>query len=248
MLALALLFAAGLAAGAMNAVAGGGTFAAFPALLAVGLPPTVANATCNTALLPGLAASAWTYRKSLEGFGPLSLRAMFGVTLVGGVTGALLLHLTDEATFRAVVPWLLLLASLMLTFSGHIRRYLERTGLTLSGPAALVLQFVIGVYGGYFGGAVGLIMVAAWVLISNRTPKELAPARTLFVTGANTAACVLFAALGLISWTHAAPVALGSVLGGFVGGRIGLRLPAIWVRGVVLTTTYVTTAVFFLRS
>jgi uncharacterized membrane protein YfcA len=174
---------------------------------------------------------------------------MFGVTLVGGVTGALLLHLTDEATFRAVVPWLLLLASLMLTFSGHIRRYLERTGLTLSGPAGLVLQFVIGVYGGYFGGAVGLIMVAAWVLISNRTPKELAPARTLFVTGANTAACVLFSGPGpdlVDPRLRRSPWA--SVLGGFVGGRIGLRLPAIWVRGVVLTTTYVTTAVFFLRS
>lgn len=248
MLPTLLLFLAGLAAGAMNAVAGGGTFASFPALIAAGLPPTVANATSNTALLPGLAASAWTYRKSLISFGPLPTPAMFGLTLVGGVIGAVLLHLTDDATFRAVVPWLLLVASLTLTFSGHIRRRLERSGWMLGPAGAVIVQFVLGVYGGYFGGAVGLIMIAAWVLITERTPKELAPARTLFVAGANAAACALFSLLGLISWAHVLPVAVGAVAGGYVGGLVGMRLPAVWVRGVVLATTYVTTAIFFLKS
>lgn len=248
MTAIAFLFAAGLLAGAMNALAGGGTFAAFPALLAAGLPPTVANATSNTALLPGAAASAWTYRAGLRPFGPLGLTAMFGLTVAGGGTGALLLHWTDEATFRAIVPWLLLAASLMLTFAGPIRRNLERTSWTLGRGGAAALQFVIGVYGGYFGGAVGLIMVAAWVLVSDRSAKDLAPARTLFLAAANAAACVLFAALGLISWTHAAPVAAGAVLGGYAGARLGLRLPPPAVRAAVLAVTYVTTAVFFWRG
>ena len=248
MLSIALLFAAGLAAGAMNAMAGGGTFAAFPALLAAGLPPTVANATSNTALLPGAAASAWTYRGALREFGPITLRAMLGLTVAGGAVGALLLHLTDEATFRAVVPWLLLVASLALTFAGPIRRRLERTRWTLGKAGAAALQFVIGIYGGYFGGAVGLIMMAAWVLVSDRSAKELAPARTLFLAAANAAACVLFTALGLISWPHAIPVALGAVAGGYLGAKLGERLPAVWVRLVILATTYVTTAVFFWRS
>lgn len=248
MTSFVLLFAAGLVAGAMNAMAGGGTFAAFPALLAVGLPPTVANATSNTALLPGAVASAWTYRRALQPVGPLSLRAMFGLTVLGGATGAVLLHLTDERTFRAIVPWLLLAASLTLTFAEPIRRRLDRTEWTLSAGGGAALQFVIGVYGGYFGGAVGLIMIAAWVLISDLPPKDLAPARTLFLAAANAAACVLFTALGLIAWEHVVPMAVGAVAGGYLGARLGMRLPGAWVRAVVLAITYGTTAIFFWGS
>lgn len=248
MLALALLFLAGLAAGAMNAIAGGGTFVAFPALLAAGLPPTVANATSNCALLPGAAASAWAYRRDITPFGPLPLKAMFALTLAGGLTGAVLLHLTDETAFRFIVPWLLMIASLMLTFAGAITRQLERSTWKLGRPGAAGLQFVIAIYGGYFGGAVGLIMVAAWVLITDRSVKRLSGARTLFLATANGAACALFAAVGLISWTYALPVALGGVAGGYLGARLGMRLPARAVRTVTLATTYVVTAVFFWRS
>lgn len=232
----------------MNAMAGGGTFAAFPALLAAGLPPTVANATSNTALLPGAAASAWTYRTALQPFGPLPLRIMFVLTVLGGGVGALLLHLTDEAAFRAIVPWLLLAASLTLTFGGGLRRRLERTSWTLGRRGAAALQFVIGIYGGYFGGAVGLIMMASWVLISDLSAKDLAPARTLFLAAANAAACVLFTAVGLISWGHVLPVAAGAVLGGWLGARLGMKLPAAHVRAAVLAVTYITTAVFFWNS
>lgn len=232
----------------MNAMAGGGTFAAFPALLAAGLPPTVANATSNTALLPGAAASAWTYRTALQPFGPLPLRVMFVLTVLGGGVGALLLHLTDEAAFRAIVPWLLLAASLTLTFGAALRRRLERTSWTLGRRGAAMLQFVIGIYGGYFGGAVGLIMMASWVLISDLSAKDLAPARTLFLAAANAAACVLFTTVGLISWSHVLPVAVGAVLGGWLGARLGMKLPAPYVRAAVLAVTYVTTAVFFWNS
>lgn len=171
---IVLLCTAGLVAGVMNAIAGGGTFAVFPALLAAGLQPTVANATSATALLPGAAASAWTYRRSLRMFGPLSLRAMFVLTVLGGSVGALLLYFKDQATFRAIVPWLLLVASLTLTFAGAIRRRLERTHWTVGAPGAATLQLVISIYGGYFGGAVGLIMMASWVLISDLPAKDLA--------------------------------------------------------------------------
>ena len=245
---LALLFAAGLLAGAMNAMAGGGTFASFPALLAVGLPPTVANATSNTALLPGAMVSAWTYRHALQRFGPLSLRQLFAITMLGAIVGAVLLHLTTEATFREILPWLLLVASLALSFAGPIRQRLERTDWELGAGGAIGLQFVIGIYGGYFGGAVSLVMMASWVLVTHLSVKELAPVRTLLLVAANAAACAIFVIFGLISWLHVVPVAAGAVGGGWLGAHLGMRLPAAWVRGVVLAICYGVTAAFFWRG
>jgi uncharacterized membrane protein YfcA len=242
------LLAAGLLAGAMNALAGGGTFVAFPALLASGLAPTVANATSNAALLPGAAASAWTLRRGLQRIGPLSMGQMVALTLAGGAGGAWLLHLTSEGAFRMIVPWLLLLASLALTFGARLRRRLALSGLHLHAGGAAVLQFALGVYGGYFGGAVGLLMLATWVLMSELPVYELAAARTLLLTCANAAACVLFAALGLIAWSAAAPVALGGVAGGVLGARLAQRLPPRLVRAATLAITYATTAIFFWRS
>jgi uncharacterized membrane protein YfcA len=242
------LAAAGLLAGAMNALAGGGTFAAFPALLASGLAPTVANATSIAALLPGAAASAWTFRAGLQPVGPLSMRRMVVLTLLGGAAGAWLLHLTSEAAFRAIVPWLLLLASLTLTFGQRLRQGLARSGLHLRLGGAAALQFALGAYGGYFGGAVGLLMLASWVLMSDLPVHRLAAARTLLLACANAAACVLFAGLGLIAWSAAAPVAAGGVVGGVAGARLAQRLPAGLVRAATLAITYVTTAVFFWRA
>jgi uncharacterized membrane protein YfcA len=242
------LLAAGLVAGGMNALAGGGTFVAFPALMASGLAPTVANATSNAALLPGAAASAWTLRGGLSPIGPLSVRVLVGLTLAGGALGAWLLHLTSEGAFTLIVPWLLLLASLALTFGAHVRAALARSGLVLGLRGAAAAQIALGAYGGYFGGAVGLLMMAAWVLVTELPVHRLAPHRTLLLSCANAAACVLFALLKLIAWRAALPVAVGGVAGGVLGARLARRLPAIWVRGVTLAVTYVTTAVFFWRA
>ncbi len=242
-----LLLLAGLIGGAMNAMAGGGTFVTFPALIAAGLPPTVANATSNTALLPGAAVSAWTYRRALQPFGPLSLRQLLALTLLGGAVGAILLHLTTEATFRQILPWLLLVASLMLSFGNAIRQRLERTGWTLGAAGAAALQFVIGIYGGYFGGAVSLVMMASWVLVTHLSVKELAPTRTILLVAANGAACIVFVAVDLVSWPSVLPLAAGAVTGGWLGAHLGMRLPADWVRGVVLVICYGVTAAFFLK-
>jgi uncharacterized membrane protein YfcA len=136
----------------------------------------------------------------------------------------------------------------MLTFSAPVRRSLERTHWKMGAAGAAALQIALGVYGGYFGGAVGLISMAAWVLITDASAKDLAPARTLFLMAANAAACVLFVALDLISWAHVLPVAVGAVTGGYLGARVGMKLPAHMVRWAVLSITYVTTAVFFWRT
>jgi uncharacterized membrane protein YfcA len=242
------LFGAGIVAGAMNALAGGGTFVAFPALLASGLAPTVANATSNAALLPGAAASAWTLRRGLQPVGPLSVPALVVLTLVGGAIGAWLLHLTSQGAFTLIVPWLLLMASLALTFGGRLRAALARSGVVLGPLGAAVAQIALGAYGGYFGGAVGLMMMAAWVLVSDLPVQRLAAQRTLLLACANAAACVLFALLRLIAWTAALPTAVGGVAGGVLGAALAERLPAAWVRIVTLAVTYFTTAVFFWRA
>lgn len=242
-----LLLLAGMIAGAMNAMAGGGTFVSFPALVAAGLPPTVANATSNTALLPGALASAWTYRRALQPFGPLSLRRLLALTLLGGTVGAILLHLTTEATFRQILPWLLLIASLMLSFSAPIRQRLERTGWTLGAAGATAMQFAIGIYGGYFGGAVSLVMMASWVLVTHLSVKELAPTRTVLLCAANSAACIVFVAVGLIHWPSVLPLAIGAIAGGWLGAHAGMRLPAGAVRAVVLLICWGVTIAFFLK-
>ncbi len=158
-----LLVGAGLLAGAMNAVAGGGSFVTFPALVFAGLPPVIANATSTVALLPGTIASALAYRDGIAAIGGLSLRLLTPITLVGGLIGALLLLFTPGATFDAVIPWLLLLATIV--FAGGRELVQAMSGAMRIGKApVLIAQFLIAIYGGYFGGAVGLMMMAVWSL------------------------------------------------------------------------------------
>jgi uncharacterized membrane protein YfcA len=139
-------------------------------------------------------------------------------------------------------------ASLTLTFGPRLRHALERSGFVLPAAGAALLQLVLGVYGGYFGGAVGVLMMASWVLISAAPLHALAAPRTLLLACANAAACALFVGLGLVAWAHAAPLAAGAVVGGILGARLGMRLPPLGVRAATLGITYITTALFFLRG
>ncbi|MGH6909958.1 MAG: sulfite exporter TauE/SafE family protein, partial [Phenylobacterium sp.] len=154
---LALLLGAGLLAGAMNAVTGGGTFVSLPALAAVGLPGTIANASSSTALLPGALASAWAYRRDMAPLEGISTRALAALSLAGGLVGAVLLLATSEAAFDLIIPWLLLAATITLALGPRINRSLRRLGLRAGPRAILAAQFALGIYGGYFGGAVGLM-------------------------------------------------------------------------------------------
>jgi hypothetical protein len=156
----ALLAGAGLLAGAMNAIAGGGSFVSFPVLVAAGLPPVIANASSTVALFPGTIASTLAYRRDLGRAGDLWIRAMLPVSVAGGLLGAALLLATPARLFDAVIPFLLLLAAL--TFGLGARLGLALRRLVHVGPTTgLVVQFLLSIYGGYFGGAVGLMMMAA---------------------------------------------------------------------------------------
>lgn len=245
---LLLLLGAGLLAGAMNAVTGGGTFVSLPALAAVGLPGTVANASSSVALLPGALASAWAYRRDLRPLQGVATRTLALISLAGGGVGAALLLATTERAFDLIIPWLLLLATAMLALGARLNRMLTRVGLH-AGPAAILsVQFLLGVYGGYFGGAVGLMMLAAWSLLSDADIATLTPLRTLMLAAANAVAVLLFAASGNVSWPATLIVMAGAVAGGYLGARIGRRAPPAVLRALVLSIAAGATATFFWRA
>ena len=245
---LLLLAAAGLLAGGMNAIAGGGSFVTFPAMVFAGLPPVIANASSTVALFPGTLASTWAYRRELTGTVDIRLRWMLPASIAGGLCGALLLLFTPEHLFDIVIPWLLLLATLTFAFGAQAGAALRR--VVRIGPVTLlVVQFVISLYGGYFGGAVGLMMLAAWgLLTASVNVKAMAPARTLLVSAANGAAVLLFIGSGVVRWPDTLALLAGAVAGGYGGAHVARRLPPVLVRAIVLLLTATITAVFFRRA
>jgi hypothetical protein len=244
----ALLAGAGLLAGAMNAVAGGGTFVSLPAMTAVGLPGTVANATSSAALLPGSISSAWAYRRDLHPLPGADSRALALISLVGGAVGAALLLWTPEHAFDLIIPWLLLVATVTLALGPRLARRMQARGARPRPAAIYAAQAALGVYGGYFGGAVGLMMLAAWTLLGGADIVRVTPLRTIMVGAANTIAVILFAASGNVSWPAGLAAMAGAIAGGFLGAQVGRRLPPRIFRAFVLTVTVATTASYFWRA
>lgn len=245
--ALALAFAAGMLGGTMNALAGGGTFATMPALIAIGLPGPIANATSNVALQPGAIASAWTYRAGLQPIGGVGWRTLAAITFMSGIVGSLLLVVTPSRVFDVVVPWLLLVATIAIAFGRRAAEALQRHAAP--GPRALVAaQALLGVYGGYFGGGVGLMLTAAWGLLAGEPPHRLMAPRTLMLAMANAAATIVFVGFGMVGWAACVPMLAGALVGGWAGALVGRRLPPGLVRGWTLLVTTATTIVFFVRA
>ena len=242
-----LLIGAGFLAGAMNAIAGGGSFVTLSALVLVGLPSVSANASSTVALFPASLASSWAYRRDLSSIGAVSLRALLPVSLVGGALGSLLLLATPSALFDELIPWLLLLATLAFAFG-------QRAGLALRrllsiGPVPLLLaQFLLAVYGGYFGGAVGIMMMAVWSLLSTVDIKAMNPAKTVLVAAANAVAVLCFIAAREVWWEETLVTLVAAALGGYAGARLARRLDPQWLRRGVLLLTVAMTVAFFVRA
>ena len=246
-LPLLLAAVAGLVGGAMNALAGGGTFATLPALIALGLPANLANATSNVALLPGAAASAWTFRDELGPVAGIAVWLLAAITFVCGLVGSALLVLTPSETFDRIIPWLLLFAFVVMVFGKRAAEWLHAR-VTIGRPTLLTAQGVLGVYGGYFGGGVGLITTAVYGLLANIQPRELFAIRTLMLAVANLAAAMVFTAFAMVRWWACLPMLAGAILGGWLGAHLGKRLSPVAVRAWTLLVTGATTAVFFYRA
>jgi uncharacterized protein len=247
MQALLIVILAGFVAGAMNALAGGGSFVSLPALLAAGLPPVQANASSTVALFPGGVVSAWAYRDGLSPVGPVSIRKMLVVTLIGGFVGAVLLLSTSSATFSFLLPWLLLCASLALAFGRKLGEALRRRW-RIGARAVLAIQFALGIYGGYFGGAVGLMMLAVWGLLDTRDIKSLNAPRTLLVSAANSVAVLTFAFAHAVRWPETVAMLLAAMAGGYGGAQIGRRAPPKVIRAGTLLLSALITLAFFVKT
>ncbi|MEU4196157.1 sulfite exporter TauE/SafE family protein [Kribbella sp. NPDC026611] len=243
-----LLLLAGVAAGALNAVGGGGSFVALTALVTAGVPPVTANATTTVALLPGNATSAWVYRHDIEGFRHPSPTRLTLASITGGGLGAGLLLLLPSASFNAAVPWLLAFATIILAFGKRLSRLLRFGRL---GPEAILTgQFLLAIYGGYFGGAVGLMMLAFWTATTTLDPARGNPLRVIQVAAVYLTAAVVFvfAADVLDQPLHLVALLGGAIIGGYGGAHLVRRLPSKVLRGLVLGTAIGMTVVFFFRD
>ena len=232
-----LLVLASTAAGIINAIAGGGTLLTFPALLACGLDPVVANATNSAALSPGALAAMYAFRSDLPAAWPW-IRVLLPSSLAGGVTGAALLLLTPTKVFAAIVPFLILFATALLAFQAPVQRLLKRdvTVEPVPGwrPGLMAFQFAIGVYGGYFGAGLGIMMIASLSVLGISSIFQMIVVRNVCSLAANGIAAVYFIAGTAVSWPHAGVMVAGHVVGSYAGARLAKVLPAVAVRRVVV--------------
>jgi uncharacterized membrane protein YfcA len=247
-----LLLVAAILAGVMNSVAGGGTFVTFPTLIFTGVPPIPANATSTIAVWPGSLASVGAYWKKL----PRAATILWPLTLVsvvGGLLGALVLLRTPQATFMHLVPYLFLVATLLFTFGKKLSAGLGgvlRSGRPLSPLAiggAMCVQFVIAIYGGFFGGGMGILMLALLAMIRMEDIHSMNAVKNLLAAAINGAAVVTFIVGGAVRWPQAIVMIAGAVLGGYGGAHLAQKLDPKLVRGFVIVVGFGMTAYFLWR-
>ncbi len=242
-----LLAGAGFLAGAMNAAAGGGSFVSLPAMIGVGVPALAANASNTLALLPGAFASAVAYRRDFRSFTEASVWLLLAISLVGALGGAFLLLHTPQRAFDAVLPWLLLVGSLAFAFGRPWGRWL-RARFAIGRGTVLAIQFVLGIYAGYFGGAVGIMMMAAWSLLGATDLPAINASRTLIVGSANVVAALVFIVGGLIWWPQTIVMLLAALVGGYGGAVVMRRLDPERARMAIAALNFTVTAIFFWKT
>lgn len=241
--------AASFVAGALNAAAGGGSFISFPAVLATGVAPISANATNNTAMWLGSLASAGEFRKQLD-VPRHTLVRMLAASCAGSIAGALLLLHTPNATFAGLIPFLLLGATLLFIFGPRITEAARRAGTPLGIESALGLatQTAIAVYGGFFGAAIGILMLALLEVFGMHDLRRANALKALLATVINGVAVVPFLIARVIALEPAVAMSLGAVAGGLLGARLVKRLPTPVVRGFVVAVACAMTAYFFWKT
>jgi uncharacterized protein len=242
------LLLASLVGGAANALAGGGMFLVFPALLFAGIPPIPANATATFVLNPAGYSSTWVYRDRLtHGWrfqGSLVLAAMLGA----GVGSELLLH-TSEQGFERLVPYLMLAAALIFSFSNQIKRAAQKHSADTTNLAALAWgQFFIAIYGGYFGAGMGVLILVLYTVAAKMDVHQASGLRILCGSVTNTIATVIFIVKGIIVWTAAIPMTLICILGGYFGAMLVKRLDPERARTAILIYAWSVTIWLLARS
>lgn len=245
------LFCAGALGGALNSVAGGGSFIAFPALLFTGVPPIPANATNTIALWTAAAASGGAYRRRLD----MPRRVMvplLAVSLMGGLAGAVLLLKTPAHTFMRVLPWLTLGATLLFAFGKKLARGRksamghEASAAALTG--ATLFQLGVAVYGGYFGGGMGIVMLAMLAALGMTDMHAMNALKSVMGFVINGVAVVAFIVAHAVYWKHGVVMIVGGILGGYLGAHYAQKVPQVWIRMLVVVVGAGMTVYFFWKS
>ena len=248
-----ILFVAAILGGTLNSVAGGGTFITLPALIFTGVLPINANASSTVALWPGSIASVWAYRKEFANQRRLVTFLLSITSLIGGILGAELLVRTSQTTFVKLLPYLLLLATVLFALSGPINTRLHgkttlknrQSWLTLVGIS--FLQLIIAIYGGYFGGGIGILMLATLGLMGMENIHEMNAMKTLLTTFINGVAVIIFIIRGIVVWPQAIVMVIGAIIGGYTGAYFARKIDQRVIRGFVILVGVSMTIYFFLR-
>jgi uncharacterized membrane protein YfcA len=241
-----LLLAAAFGGGALNAVAGGGSFLTFPALVFTGVAPLAANATGTVALLPGYLSGTWGFREDLRPPPGFSLRALVALSVAGGAGGAALLLVTPPAAFRRIVPWLLLAATALFWLAPRLLRAARSERAGRAGAVAGVLA--VSAYGGYFNGGLGVLLLALFALLGQTDLNAMNGLKNLLSAVLSAMAVALYAWGGLVVWREGLVMMAGTIAGGYLGARLARRIPGRWLRAAILATGLALAAVFFLRT
>ncbi|HEY7244552.1 MAG TPA: sulfite exporter TauE/SafE family protein [Xanthobacteraceae bacterium] len=243
----ALLVAAAFVAGIFNTLAGGGTLVTFPALLFAGLDPIDANASSVVALLPATFLAAWVYRQSILAVTEVDVVAFLLLSLVGGLLGAILLLSTPSDIFAGFVPWLIAAATAIFAVGNFAPLpLLERVRFGRGG--ALAVHFVVSIYGGYFGGGIGFLLLAAFTLFGMRDINAMNGLKMMVVAVMTVTAIAVFIAAGVVRWAETLPMCLGSLAGGYVAARSALKLDQRLIKGLIILMGTALTVLFFWRG
>jgi len=267
-----LLFAVAFIGGALNAVAGGGSFLTLPTLLYAGVAPVSANATSTFAMWPASLASALAYRDEISRGRTWMLRLGI-ISVVGGLLGGLLLVRTSDESFIRLLPWLMLVAAATFSFGGRLTTWAramrsgrqgsvavqidDSTQVVRENPGSihhvdvpmwtLPLQLIIATYGGYFGGGMGIMMLAAMAVAGMTDMHEMNALKVMLAIAINGVALAAFVVTGAISWAPGVVMVVGGVAGGYAGAAVARRVPGTVVRGIVIVVAWTMTVYFFVR-
>ncbi len=246
MLEWLILITAGFFAGILNAIAGGGSFLTFPALVYAGIPPVCANATSAVAVFPGYLGATAGFKKELLAFDKQILRHYLTLAIIGGLMGSLLLLVTSNAVFSMVVPWLLLFATLVFAFGKRCTDWLATTHKPLH-KAETPILLAVSVYGGYFNGGLGIILLAAFITFGMQDLHVMNGLKNGLSLVLSTVSVITFAIAGIVQWPQAVVMMVATTIGGYLGALIAKAMPARLLRFSIVSIGFIMTIIFFLR-
>lgn len=247
MLTWLLLIVAAFSAGMLNALAGGGSFLTFPALVYAGIPPVSANATSAVAVFPGYMGAAAGFRQELLDFDRPQLRRYLSLAVIGGLIGSLLLLITSNAVFSAVVPWLLLFATLVFAFGQQITRWLTAMDSSLH-TAETPILLAVSIYGGYFNGGLGIILLAAFITFGMQDLHLMNGLKNGLSLVLSTVSVITFSVAGIVHWPQALVMMAATTAGGYIGALVAKAMPPRLLRTIIVLIGLIMTVIFFSRS